>query len=166
MKPYIHAKASAARYGGIPEEYLFLHDFMDSTKAACADVRHRAVLHSAFGIFIVEKVFGTTYTNSIGKVVSIRDLAEDHVKEDLGCIPSLESWVKNMPIEDWMMGRSKAIGEKRHIPMEDVRPLTEGYVVKGGHNPGPSQIKSRPPPPTTIEKGGLPSVNTTGKYYD
>jgi hypothetical protein len=159
VKPYVHAKASAARYGGTPEEYLFLHDFMDSTKAACADVRHRAVLHSAFGIFIVEKVYGTTYTNSIGKVVSIRDLAEDHVKEDLGCIPSLESWVKNMPIEDWMMGRGKAKGEKRHIPMEDEKLMPV---------PGPSQIQTRPPPPppTTIEKGGVPNFNIRGRYYD
>lgn len=28
-----------------------------------------------------------------------------------------------------------------------IRPLTEGYAVKGGHNPGPSQIQTRPPPP-------------------
>lgn len=32
-----------------------------------------------------------------------------------------------------------------------VRPLTEGYVVKGGRNQDPSQIKTRPAPP-----GGIP----------
>lgn len=84
MKPFIHAKASAKRYGGEPKDYLAIHDFMDSSKAALADVRHRAVFHSAFGIFIVEKVFGTNITNSEGKLVSVRDIAEDHVREDLG----------------------------------------------------------------------------------
>jgi hypothetical protein len=31
-----------------------------------------------------------------------------------------------------------------------VRPLTEGYVVKGGHNPGTSQIQTRPAAPAPI----------------
>jgi hypothetical protein len=119
MKPYVHAKSSAARYGGVPEDYLDIHDYMDSSKAAMADVRHRAVFHSAFGIFIVERVFGTTRTNSIGKVYSVRDIAEQHVQEDLGFIPSLEHWFKNTPIEDWMMGRNKGVAStKKFIPMD------------------------------------------------
>lgn len=115
-KPIIHATSSASKHGGSPDEYLPIHDFMDSTKSACADVRHRAVLHSAFGIFIVEKVFGVYFTNSVGKKVSTRDIAEQHVQEDLGFIPSLENWIQNMPIEDWMMGKSRK-GAKKHIPM-------------------------------------------------
>ena len=31
-------------------------------------------------------------------------------------------------------------------------PLTEGHVVKGGRNQGPSQIVERPPPPGAIRK--------------
>ena len=64
MKPWIHAKSSAKKFGGEPEDYLPIHDFMDSSKSAHADVRHRCVLHSAFGIYIVEKVFGTNIKNS------------------------------------------------------------------------------------------------------
>ncbi|MGZ4850514.1 MAG: DUF6915 family protein [Candidatus Bathyarchaeia archaeon] len=127
MKPLIHAQSSAAKHGGTPEDYLPIHDYMDSTKSACADVRHRAVFHSAFGIFIVEKVFGTYITNSIGKKVSVRDIAEQHVQEDLGFIPSLEHWVKGMTIEPWMMGKKG--GKSHFIPMEDItidgnRPVT------------------------------------------
>ena len=69
MKPYIHARNSVKRYGGTVEDYQKIHDFFDSTKAAFADVRHRAILHNSFGIFLVESVFGTTITNSDGKVV-------------------------------------------------------------------------------------------------
>lgn len=90
---------------------------MDSTKSALADVRHRAVLHSAFGVFIVEKVFGTTIDVG-GKKVSVRDIAEDHVREDLGFIPSMETWLRGMKIEDWMMGKRK-VGETKFIPMEE-----------------------------------------------
>jgi hypothetical protein len=35
-------------------------------------------------------------------------------------------------------------------PRPPVRPLTEGYVVKGGHNAGMSQIQTRPAAPAPI----------------
>jgi len=107
MKPLIHAKSSASKWGGVPEDYLAIHDFFDSTKSCIADVRHRAVLHSAFGIFVVEKVFGTYITNSDGKQVSVRDIGEQHVLEDLGFIPSMEQWLNGLPIQAWMGGRSR-----------------------------------------------------------
>lgn len=107
MKPYLHAKISAKKFGGVAEDYLEIHDFIDSSKQCLADVRHRAILHSSFGIFICEKVFGTYVVNSNGDQVQVRDVAEEHVKEDLGFIPSVEHWVKNMRIEEWMGGRKK-----------------------------------------------------------
>lgn len=114
MKPLIHAKSSVKRYGGKAEDYLPIHDFMDWSKSALPDVRHRAIFHSAFGIYIVEKVFGTHFKNSDGKDVSTRDIAEQHVQEDLGFIPTLEKWFENLPIEDWMI--RPQVKEKRHIP--------------------------------------------------
>lgn len=83
MKPAIHAKNSAKKYGGVLEDYMPIHDFIDSSKSAHASMRHRAILHSAFGIYIVERVFGHALTNSEGKIVQVRDVAEDHVLEDL-----------------------------------------------------------------------------------
>lgn len=111
MKPFCHAKNSAKKYGGKPEDYQRVHDFFDSSKAALADVRHRALLHSAWGIFLLETVFGTTITNSEGRRVCVRDLGEDHVIEDLGFIPTAEHWLRNMRIEPWMGGdrRSRAV---------------------------------------------------------
>ena len=99
-------------HGGVPEDYLEIHNFFDSSKAALPDVRHRAILHSSFGIFVAEKVFGVTVTNSEGKKVSVRDLCEEHVIQDLGFIPTPERWFKNMPIEPWMSGSKKKIVEK------------------------------------------------------
>ena len=118
MKPFIHAQNSARKYGGKPEDYQAIHDFFDSSKAALADIRHRALLHSAFGIFMVERVFGTTITNSDGKRISVRDIGEDHVIEDLGFIPTAEHWLKNIPISDWMFGTKRG-KVSRKIKLDD-----------------------------------------------
>lgn len=108
MKPHLHARTSVRKYGGKPEDYYPIHTFIDGSKAAVADMRHRAALHNAFGCFIVEAVFGVTAVNSEGKTYSPRDVAEDHIIEDLGFIPSLEHWLKNMSIEQWMGGGRRA----------------------------------------------------------
>jgi hypothetical protein len=115
MKPHIHAKNSVRNHGGKPEDYQAIHDFIDSSKAAVPDMRHRAVLHSAFGIFIVEKAFGVTLTNSDGRVVSVRDIAEEHVIEDLGRIPTLQDYLEHMDLAPWMGG---ARVTKRFIPID------------------------------------------------
>jgi hypothetical protein len=104
MKPYIHAQISARRYGGIPEDYMHIHEWFDSTKSVIADVRHRAILHSAFGIYLCQQVFGATFVNSAGKTISTRDIGEQHVIDDMGEIPSMEKWFSEMPISDWMTG--------------------------------------------------------------
>lgn len=107
MKPYLHGLVSAKKFGGRPEDYQAIHDFIDSSKAHIADVRHRALLHSSFGIYLCEKVFGTYIVNSDKDIVQVRDIAEEHVLEDLGTIPTVEHWLKNMTIQSWMGGKVK-----------------------------------------------------------
>lgn len=82
-------------------------------------MRHRAVLHSAFGIFLVEIVFGTLLVNSAGKSVNVRDIGEDHVIEDLGFIPTMEHWMKNMKLQPWMGGARRKHITKHTIGMVD-----------------------------------------------
>jgi hypothetical protein len=107
MKPYVHSKISARKYGGIPEDYLPIHDMMDISKMCYAHVRHRAIFHNALGPFIMEKIFGTNITNSDNKLVSVRDIAEDHIIEDCGRIPTVEDWLKDIPFKPWMAGGVK-----------------------------------------------------------
>lgn len=96
------------RYGGKVEDYMDIHNWFDSTKSAYADTRHRAILHNTFGIYLCEQVFGDTITNSDGKVLSVRDIAEDHVAEDCaGSIPTLEDWLSSIEVKDWMRGRGQ-----------------------------------------------------------
>jgi hypothetical protein len=110
MKPYLHAKNSVKRYGGVVEDYMRIHEWFDSTKAAYADMRHRAILHNTFGIYLCEQLFGSTFVNTDGKTISVRDVAEDHVAEDTGGkIPTLQEWLSTIEVQPWMMGR----GQKR-----------------------------------------------------
>lgn len=115
MKPHLHSRISVKKYGGREEDYQRIHDFIDSSKIALPDVRHRAMLHNAWGIYLVEQIYGITITNSDGRKVSTRDIAEDHVLQDLGFIPTMEDWLKTMPIEGWMSGTKKT----RTISLED-----------------------------------------------
>lgn len=60
--PITHAESSAKRFGGKPEDYLPIHDFLDSSKSVFPDNRHRALTHNSWFIFVVEKVFGHSIT--------------------------------------------------------------------------------------------------------
>jgi hypothetical protein len=115
LKPWIHAKNSAKDFGGKPDDYLAIHDFIDSSKAAVPDMRHRAVFHSAFGIYVAERVFGTHLRNSDGALVQVRDVAENHVLEDLGKIPTLQDYLNHMGLAQWMGGPTR---KKRFIRID------------------------------------------------
>lgn len=133
MKPIVHARLSAKKYGGKLEDYLPIHDFMDSSKACLPDIRHRAILHSSFGCFIVEKVFGHTIVNSDGMAVSTRDIAEDHVKEDCGFIPTVERWLSGIKPEPWMAG-GVARFKKESMPQRVVDVSTPGDIITHDDN--------------------------------
>lgn len=79
----MHCRISKRRWGGIIEDYLPLHDFIDSTKSLCSDGRHR-ILHTLWGVnHVVVPIFGHTLINSDGKAINIKDLCErDHLLVD------------------------------------------------------------------------------------
>lgn len=109
MKPYLHAQKTVRKYGGEPEDYLPIHDFLDSSKQNFPDMRHRAMLHNSFGIYIAERVFGTFIVNSENKKVQVRDVAEMHIIEDMGRIPTVGDYLRGMPMYDWLGGRPKTM---------------------------------------------------------
>lgn len=123
MKPLMHALISVKKFGGVPADYIEIHDWFDQTKAHIADARHRLVLHNAFGIFLCEQVHGEIVqmpngsfkrmpyiTISTGKQVCVRDIAEQHVLDDLGAIPSLSecfATIESMP--EKFVGKAKRL---------------------------------------------------------
>ena len=93
--PYDHSRSSAKKFGGEPEEYLVYHEWFDATKAWIGHSKHRMFRHHSEGIFELEKIFGVSFVNSVGKKVYTRYVGEQHVKEDCnGYIPSAKEWVK------------------------------------------------------------------------
>ena len=55
-----HAESSAKQYGGSLEDYLEIHEMMDSSKSAHADNRHRVIFHSAWRL-LDSKIFGMDF---------------------------------------------------------------------------------------------------------
>jgi len=103
MNPYHHAVSSARKFGGEPDDYQSLHDWFDESKAFVPDIRHRALRHHAEGIFLAERIFGPTILNSQGRRIPTRFLGEQHVKEDLGWIPTVQDWLECLKVEPWML---------------------------------------------------------------
>ena len=105
-KPWIHAESSAKKFGGKPEDYIEIHNFLDSSKGTIADSRHRALTHNAWFLStILERVFGVTIKNSEGKNVSVRDVGEQHVLEDYRgrFIPSAQDFLQEIEVKEWMI---------------------------------------------------------------
>ncbi len=104
-KPWIHAVSSARKFGGTAQDYEQIHEFMDCSKSVMADNRHRALTHNAWFIaMILPRVFGNTFKNSEGKVVSTRDVGEQHVLEDFGgrFIPTAQDYLQDIPLHNWI----------------------------------------------------------------
>ena len=110
-KPWVHACSSSRRFGGKPEDYIEIHNLMDSSKGVIADSRHRALTHTSWFLSVIlERIFGVTIKNSNGRTVSVRDIGEQHVLEDFGnrFIPSAQDYLQGMSFEEWMLsGRGK-----------------------------------------------------------
>lgn len=107
MKPFIHASQDVKLFGGELEDYMDIHEFIDSSYHVMPDIRHRAMLHNQFGLMMVERLFGQYRVNSAGKKYSPRAVAENHILADVGFIPTAEHYLKNMSIQPWMSGTLK-----------------------------------------------------------
>ncbi len=115
MSPIFHAKIHAKRWGGNPEEYIFIDELIDSSKGHFENVAHRALLHSSFGVMMAEKALGTHFVNSVGKIVPIREVAIDHIRQDLGFVPSVDKWLQNLQLQPWMSGTVKTCDRPKKV---------------------------------------------------
>ena len=132
--PFHHALSSVKQFGGAVEDYQAIHDWFDHSKSQRADPLHRALRHHSEGIFTCEEVFGTTLTLSTcrrcgkpenehfefgdenlhvfeAKVIPVRWVGEQHVREDLGFIPTANQWLEGIPLQPWMT-RSRKLSKE------------------------------------------------------
>lgn len=138
--PYHHALRSVKLFGGRAEDYLAVHNWFDESKAHLPDLRHRALRHHSEGIFLCERLFGVTLRNSDGREVPVRLVGEQHVKDDLGWIPTVKDWLENLKLQPWM-GRTPfrptrdGMGEDGPVETgQEERPehrVSEGWGAEG-----------------------------------
>ncbi|ORT58212.1 hypothetical protein [Streptomyces sp. CB03238] len=106
MNSWYHAQSAARKWGGDPTDYLPISEFIDSSKQAIGDVRHRALYHHTLGVYLCERIFGKTL--KVGrKEIPVRQIAERHIIEDLGWLPSPKDYIDGMPIAPWMSGAKR-----------------------------------------------------------
>ena len=107
MDAVYHARSSARKWGGKPEEFVHIHAWFDESSEHINDLRHRLMRHHSQGIAECVKRFGRMLTLSNGRQVPIKKIGEQHVQEDLGYIPTLADWVKAVRLQPWMMRRGR-----------------------------------------------------------
>ncbi len=110
-KPIDHANGSVRKWGGVIDDYIAIHEFMDSSKIVLPDNRHRALTHNGWFITVVlPAVFGDSIRNSIGRDVAVIDIGEQHCFEDFKgrFIPTAQDFLQLMPHSDWMSGNGIA----------------------------------------------------------
>lgn len=106
MNSWQHAKSSANKWGGDPELYHPIHLKIDSSKKGMGDIRHRAMFHHTEGTFMMEEFFGP-YIQVGKRQVPVRDIAERHIIEDMGFLPTFSWWMSHMDIDPAMGGKGK-----------------------------------------------------------
>jgi hypothetical protein len=96
MSPYHHAISSAKKFGGIPDDYALIHNWFDETKAHTGDWTHRALRHHSWGIEQCIVEFGHCVVTSEGKEIPTKLVAEQHVIEDCGFIPTVKDYLQEL----------------------------------------------------------------------
>jgi hypothetical protein len=129
-----HAKSAAKKWGGKWEDYIAVEELIDSSKQFIGDVRHRAFFHNTYGVWLCQRVFGRVITvqkaeNAVE--VPTRLVAEQHILEDIGWLPSPSDYLDGMPIASWMSG-----AKLRQEPLSalGLKPAPSGNVMADIYN--------------------------------
>jgi hypothetical protein len=128
MNSWNHAQSAARKWGGTPEHYIDIEEFIDSSKKIIGDVRHRSVYHHTEGVWLCQRIFGRVLEvpRACGEgtlQVPVRLVAERHILEDLGWLPSPADYLEGMPIKTWMSGAQRTELPLSHL-LGDGAPST------------------------------------------
>ena len=112
------AQSSVKRWGGKVEDYLPIHELIDSPKATMNNNSSRALTHNTwFAYTIIPKVFGYNLTNADGKRVDTIDVAMLHIAEDfrMKFVPTPQDYLKHLEVQPWMCNGVKEIDNDESI---------------------------------------------------
>lgn len=121
MNAWKHSVSSASYFGGVAEDYLEIHRFIDSSKLFIYDAKHRCLLHHLFGMELCEEIFGMTVTTRQRRQVPTREVVAQHLREDLSSrVPTLH---------DWFAANEDKLGAILRLP-ENIAEDLEAFVLR------------------------------------
>lgn len=126
MVPYIHAELSARRFGGTAEDYIDIHELLDSSKASFPNNGHRVVTHNSwFVVTILPRIFGHQRTNSEGRKYSVKDVGEYHILEDykMRFIPTVQDYLEHLDVQPWMNNGAGVPNRLKNKPFTTPNPI-------------------------------------------
>jgi hypothetical protein len=128
--PLIHSKSSVKRWGGKVEDYLAIHELIDSPKMTMNNNSARLLTHNTwFAYFMIPKVFGYNIVNSDGKSVDCVDIAMLHIAEDfrMKFVPTPQDYLKHLQVQAWMNNGVKELDneEGKNIVNELILKLND-----------------------------------------
>ena len=129
--PEIHAKSSVKRWGGKIEDYIGIHELLDSPKETMNNNTSRMLTHNVWFCYkIIPKIFGYNITNSDGKSVETIDIAMLHVAEDfrMKFVPTVQDYLKHLQIQPWMNNGVK------DIENQEATDLAKSIINKFSNN--------------------------------
>jgi hypothetical protein len=110
--PLIHSKSSVKRWGGKVEDYIKIHELLDSPKATMNNNTSRMLTHNTwFAYTIIPQIFGYNIINSNGRSVDSVDIAMLHIAEDfrMKFVPTPQDYLKHLQLQGWMNNGVKDI---------------------------------------------------------
>jgi len=122
-KAIFHAQSSVKKFGGITDDYIDIHNLLDSSKSVLSDNRHRALTHNSWFLNeVIERIFGYVILNSDGREISVKEIAEQHVLEDFNgrFIPSAQDYLQEIKYQPWMNGMGKPTSFKKIEEEQEV----------------------------------------------
>ena len=133
MTPVLHARAAARRFGGTVDDFLPIHRWFDESKDFFGHFTHRALRHHTQGIREAERIFGAETVCADGRRVPTRLVAEQHLRDDCGRIPTIGDWFARIRPARWMHTAGPRSARETGIA-RDTRLLAEWRAaVAGGH---------------------------------
>ena len=121
MNIWNHSRLSVRKFGGIEQDYFEIHKFIDSSKLFFFHAKHRLLLHNLYGIHLAIKKFGDYIETNDGKIILVRDIVAEHLKEDMnGRVPSLN---------EWLIDSDKELAIKIDIPKFSSKKLEEFVLM-------------------------------------
>lgn len=129
--PEIHAKSSVKRWGGTIEDYLAIHELLDSPKETMNNNTSRMLTHNVWFCYkIIPKIFGYNITNSDGRSVDTVDIAMLHVAEDfrMKFVPTVQDYLKHLDVQPWMNNGVK------DIENQEATDLAKSIINKFSNN--------------------------------